>query len=158
MDGFARPMRQASPPPDRRPAPVPQRRPAPAPAPDPGYRQPYPEPQRSRQVVQPPRGLQSYRSRTAQPQEQVRERAAYANPGNDAQPGYDRRYRQPAGQQDEEQPRRRAEAPGRAKGLKKQRRSGGRRGWRVAAQFLVGLLVIAAVAAAIVGLYVRYYQ
>lgn len=31
-------------------------------------------------------------------------------------------------------------------------------GWRVVLQFVVGLLVIAAVAAAIVVLYIRYYQ
>jgi hypothetical protein len=35
-------------------------------------------------------------------------------------------------------------------------RQGG--GWRVAVQFIVGLLVIVGVAAAIVALYVRYYQ
>jgi hypothetical protein len=38
----------------------------------------------------------------------------------------------------------------------KKRRGG--RGIRVVAQFVVGLIVIAAVAAAIVALYVRYYQ
>jgi hypothetical protein len=39
---------------------------------------------------------------------------------------------------------------------KRQRRGGG--GWRVVLQFVIGLLVIAGVAAAIVALYIRYYQ
>jgi len=42
-----------------------------------------------------------------------------------------------------------------ARAAKPERRSGG---WRVALQFFVGLVVIVGVAAAIVALYVRYYQ
>ena len=46
-----------------------------------------------------------------------------------------------------------AQAP--AEKRAKQRKSGG---WRVAMQFVIGLLVIIGVAAAIVALYVKYYQ
>jgi hypothetical protein len=38
------------------------------------------------------------------------------------------------------------------------KRGGGSSGWKVFLQFVVGLLVIAGVAAAIVALYIRYYQ
>ncbi|MDB5179037.1 MAG: hypothetical protein JWN01_980 [Patescibacteria group bacterium] len=48
-----------------------------------------------------------------------------------------------------------AQQPAQSQPQASSRRGGG---WRVVAQFVIGLLVIIGVAAAIVALYVRYYQ
>ena len=54
--------------------------------------------------------------------------------------------------QEQEQPQPQRQA----KPAKQKRRGGG--AWRVVLQFVIGIAVIAAVAAAIVFLYIRYYQ
>lgn len=61
------------------------------------------------------------------------------------------RQQQPVGPDQYQQP-----APEQSQRKPKRAKKGG--GWRVVLQFVIGLLVIAAVASAIVVLYIRYYQ
>jgi hypothetical protein len=99
-------------------------------------RPPQPVPQR-RPAPQP--------TRLEQPQAAPRGRDPYARDPYARDP-----YAEPA-----PEPRRGQKQP-KPRKQRKQRTGGG--AWRVVLQFVIGLLVIAGVAAAIVALYIRYYQ
>lgn len=136
MDGFARPAGPRPPQPHAQPHPHPQPQFRPQSAPE--HR---------------PQSLPEYR-RPAQPEQPMR-------PGHDpyarqAMPQNDPYARQrPQGQYDDQQAQHREEVADKPSKKRRQRPSSN---LSIVVQFVIGLLVIAGVAAAIVALYVRYYQ
>jgi hypothetical protein len=133
MDGFGPSSGQ-------RPAGQPQR-PAgqrPAPQPDPRQRPVQPAPMPVRRPVAPTGQRPAHAA-----QGRVPAQRGYQQPRPDQQYDEQEQYEQP-------QPKR--------MGRKQKAPGGGSGTWRVVLQFLIGLAVIAGVAAAIVALYIKYYQ
>jgi hypothetical protein len=97
----------------------------------------------------------------ARPQPQPRpvapQRPVPTRPAQPQRPVAPQSYQDPYERQRAPEPRPEARPAAKPPKQRKQRGEGGG-GWRVVLQFLVGLLVIAGVAAAIVALYIRYYQ
>lgn len=115
-----------------------------------------PQPQRPMQPSRPMRAQQPVREQQPmrQPypaQRPIREQSRRAAQADDRYFDDDRRGRDEGDYDDRRAPRR-----GRSRKEAPERRSGGT--WRTVLQFVIGLLIIAGVAFAIVALYIRYYQ